>query len=307
MKLREFDPETDFEIIRNWTADERSHALWCANRFHYPLEKNNFLTVLSDLAKRTGDMPFVASMDDDRAMGFFCYSLNPDSREGKLKFVIVDPECRGKGIAQQMLHLAVSHAFWNTGAEYVSLIVFSDNPRAKRCYEKAGFSEKKVDCKPFVYGDESWGRCCMVISKPVSDRRVIAACGNECSACPRYVSHPYEKTDQELSHTAELWMKIGYRDHIVSIEEIACTGCKPENWCRYHAVKCCEEKRIKTCAECNEYPCSNIQDCFAVTKSFEPKCRQVCSDQEYEILKRAFFEKEQNLKKLQETVFPMDY
>ena len=38
-----------------------------------------------------------------------------------------------------------------------------------------------------------------------------------------------------------------------------------------------------------------MRECFAVTRSFEPKCREVCSDAEYEILKRAFFEKEQNL------------
>jgi hypothetical protein len=40
---------------------------------------------------------------------------------------------------------------------------------------------------------------------------VIAACGNDCAACPRYAAHPYEKTDEELHHTAELWMKIGYQ------------------------------------------------------------------------------------------------
>ncbi len=36
-----------------------------------------------------------------------------------------------------------------------------------------------------------------VISGSVSGGRIIAACGNDCSACPRYVAHPYEKTDQE--------------------------------------------------------------------------------------------------------------
>lgn len=142
-----------------------------------------------------------------------------------------------------------------------------------------------------------------IMEKDMAENKIIAACGNDCSACPRYVARPYEKTDDELHHTAELWMKIGYRDHIVSNEEIACTGCKPENWCRYHAVKCCEEKGIITCAECDEYPCANMQDCFSVTESFEPKCRQVCSEQEYETLKKAFFEKEQNLKELQKDWF----
>ncbi len=27
--------------------------------------------------------------------------------------------------------------------------------------------------------------------------KIIAACGNDCAACPRYVAHPYEKTDEE--------------------------------------------------------------------------------------------------------------
>ena len=36
--------------------------------------------------------------------------------------------------------------------------------------------------------------------------RIIAACGNDCKACPRYIAHPYEKTEEELRHTAELWM-----------------------------------------------------------------------------------------------------
>lgn len=116
--------------------------------------------------------------------------------------------------------------------------------------------------------------------------------------CPRYVLHPYEKTEEELHHTAELWAKIGYRDHIVTNEEIACTGCKPENWCRYRVAKCCEDKGIRTCAGCDVYPCENMKECFQVTRSFEPACRLVCTDEEYGRLKRAFFEKEENLASL---------
>ena len=125
--------------------------------------------------------------------------------------------------------------------------------------------------------------------------KIIAACGNDCAACPRYNVHPCEKTETELRHTAKLWMKIGYRDRIVSGEEIACTGCKPENWCRYRVVKCCAEKGIPTCAACSVYPCQRMQECFAVTQSFEPRCREVCTEAEYARLKQAFFEKKQNL------------
>ena len=130
-----------------------------------------------------------------------------------------------------------------------------------------------------------------------TEGKIIAACGNDCAACPRYTAYPYEKTEEELRHTAELWMKIGYRDHVVTNEEIACSGCKPENWCRYRVVKCCEERGIRNCGECGEYPCNNMKECFEVTKSFEPMCRKVCTDEEYRQLKKAFFEKEENLKR----------
>lgn len=129
-------------------------------------------------------------------------------------------------------------------------------------------------------------------------KRMIAACGNDCSACPRFAAHPLEKTDDQLRRTAELWLKIGYRDRVVTNEEIACSGCSPENWCRYGIAKCCEGRGIKTCAECAAYPCIEIKECFEVTKSFAPRCRQACSDAEYGQLRKAFFEKEANLESM---------
>lgn len=131
--------------------------------------------------------------------------------------------------------------------------------------------------------------------------KIIAACGNDCAVCPRYTAHPYEKSEEMLRHTAELWYKIGYRDHTVTNEEIACTGCKTENMCRYQIVTCCAEKGIRSCAECSEFICARLEKCFAVTESFMPACQSVCTKEEYEILRKAFFEKEKNLKQLRES------
>ena len=131
-----------------------------------------------------------------------------------------------------------------------------------------------------------------------SQKKIIAACGNDCASCPRFVSHPYEKTDEQLQRTAQLWFKIGYRDRVVSNEEISCTGCKTENWCRYNVVGCCEGRGIGTCAQCPEYPCENMRSCFKVTSLFVGKCKEVCTDEEFSQLKTAFFEKEKNLDSL---------
>ena len=165
MNLRAFNPETDFDIISSWIKDERSHAMWCANRFQYPLVKSDFLSVLSEMKQRTGDHPFVAATDDDKAVGFLCYSLNHDLAEGRMKFVIVDPEYRGKGTAREMLQLALTHAFEDADAKCVSLIVFSENPRAKKCYEKIGFRERNSSNPAFAYKEESWNRCSMIIKR----------------------------------------------------------------------------------------------------------------------------------------------
>ena len=126
--------------------------------------------------------------------------------------------------------------------------------------------------------------------------KIIAACGNDCSECPRFNAPGYEKSSEQLHQTAVLWQKIGYRDTVVSNEEISCSGCKPNNWCRYGIAKCVSGKGIENCGECSDYPCFRFLECLKVTASFEPSCRKVCSEEEYRVLNKAFFEKELNLK-----------
>ena len=84
MRLRPYIPEKDFDEIRNWDNDPRTHALWCAGRFEYPLRRNNFDKVLNDILIREGDSPFVAVEGDNKPAGFFCYSLHPETNEGLL-------------------------------------------------------------------------------------------------------------------------------------------------------------------------------------------------------------------------------
>ncbi len=121
--------------------------------------------------------------------------------------------------------------------------------------------------------------------------KILAACGNDCSACPRHLP----KTEEELKRTAELWEKIGYRDRVVSTEEISCVGCSPDNWCRYQIIQCVSEKEISDCGKCRQYPCAKIEECFATSRLFIPSCRKVCNPEEYQMLVSAFFEKKKNL------------
>ena len=164
MRLRPFLAD-DFERISNWITDERTHAMWCANLIEYPMEKENFLDAMKDFGKRFCDAPFLATEDDGMPVGFFCYSLNLETNEGMLKFVMINPEMRGKGYGKQMLRLALDYAFSITKANTVQLNVFPENIGAKKCYEHAGFVERSNAPGAFSFKDEKWGRCNMVLKK----------------------------------------------------------------------------------------------------------------------------------------------
>ena len=166
MRLRPFIPDTDFEAVRSWVTDERTHALWCARRFAWPLEKEDFCRMLRENGNRSGDTPFVMTADSGEAAGFFCYSLNPASGEGMLKFIIVDPALRGKGTGKAMLRLALDYAFSVTKADAVRLRVFPENTPALKCYEGVGFAAEKTEKNAFPFREETWSRCSMVIRRP---------------------------------------------------------------------------------------------------------------------------------------------
>ena len=165
MQIRTFNLTEDFDVIKTWITDERTHMMWCANLITYPLEKEKLRSFLSEIAGKFGDSPFVAVDDEGRVVGFYCYSLNHETHEGMLKFVMVDASVRGKGIGKEMIKLAVRNAFTDPDALAVQLNVFSENSRAKRCYEGVGFTERQNTPNAFKYKDESWGRCNMIIKR----------------------------------------------------------------------------------------------------------------------------------------------
>ena len=117
----------------------------------------------------------------------------------------------------------------------------------------------------------------------------IAACGNVCSLCPRYVS----KITEDLKKTAELWFTCGWRDNVVSDYEIACKGCSVDNPCRHNIARCVNKKHLNDCSECNEYPCENINAAFKQTEKCAAKIKELTDEKTYNVLKKSFFEKKQ--------------
>lgn len=165
MRLRPYIPAMDYQYLAKWIGDEKTHAMWCANRFPYPITAEGFHKLLEKSAMQYTDSAYVATGDNGIPVGFFCYSVNIDDNTGFLKFVIIDNQKRGTGCGRKMLQLALQYAFHITGVSLVQLYVFEENTVAVRCYERVGFHKEDTAKNTFSYHDEQWGRCHMVISK----------------------------------------------------------------------------------------------------------------------------------------------
>ncbi len=99
----------------------------------------------------------------------------------------------------------------------------------------------------------------------------ISLCGDDCLACPRYNA----RTDEELRAVAELWYRVGWRDRVVSNDEIACTGCDSYKECSYRLVECVREHGVEKCSRCGEFPCRKIGDLLRKSAEYQQRCREV--------------------------------
>lgn len=121
----------------------------------------------------------------------------------------------------------------------------------------------------------------------------ITLCGDNCLYCPRYIA----ATDEELSAVAELWYRISWRDQVVSNEEIKCEGCSSHKKCTYQLVECVKSHKVVKCNQCADFPCSKINNMLKRSDKYKEKCKKVCTESEFDSLQKAFFNKEENLKK----------
>ena len=121
----------------------------------------------------------------------------------------------------------------------------------------------------------------------------ITLCGDNCNFCPRYNA----KTEADLQKVAELWYRVGWRDCVVSNEEIKCTGCLSHKKCTYELVECTKNHNVEKCNQCDSFPCDKINVMLSRSKEYKNICKEICSSEEYKTLEKAFFEKEENLKK----------
>jgi hypothetical protein len=124
---------------------------------------------------------------------------------------------------------------------------------------------------------------------------LIGVCGDNCSFCPRYLASQSGDAE-ELENVKELWVRLGLRDPAVPVQDMACSGCRPENNCAYPEVRSCAySKGIDNCGLCQMYPCKLLEAAFEKAAKLRSDAASLCSPKEMEALHEAFCCKRQNL------------
>lgn len=80
-------------------------------------------------------------------------------------------------------------------------------------------------------------------------------------------------------------------------DEIKCTGCSSHKQCTYQLVECIKEHNVKKCNQCSKFPCKKIHNMLERSDIYKAKCKELCTEQEYRMLKAAFFNKKENIRK----------
>ncbi len=135
-EIRNFDKNKDTEFIQN-----------AFKRDYYWLVENPEFSLAFLIEKMSpnkdpeyfGKLNFKILQKDKTPIGFTTY-FKKKFYEGKIQFVYVDPEFRGKGYAKKLTRYAIEDLF-NKGVEIVKLDTRTTNEPAIKVYQGLGFKE----------------------------------------------------------------------------------------------------------------------------------------------------------------------
>lgn len=94
---------------------------------------------------------------------------------------------------------------------------------------------------------------------------MIAYCGLNCLKCEAFIATK-NNDDQLRAKVAQEWSKIN--NTTILPEHINCTGCHSDGVKTYYCDQMCEirkcamDRKLHTCANCNDYLCSKLDEVF---------------------------------------------
>jgi len=132
-KLHEVTNNHLLEVM-SWFDDEQSFFTWSGPNFRYPYDLTSFREDLN-----LSELSSFVLLDDNLMLLAFgqCYLRIGRCHLGRL---VVNPNCRGQGIAKQLISKLLQVGAKDLGVNEGSLFVLNHNKAAIKCYQSFGFA-----------------------------------------------------------------------------------------------------------------------------------------------------------------------
>jgi len=156
LKLRPYKA-CDADEIAGWFKDEYTFRQWSADRYaSYPLAPK-MINDYYEAEKFNDGMWEMTAFDENGIVGHMIMRFpSTDKNELRFGFIAVNDKLRGKGYGKQMLLLAIDYAFLFIKVSKITLGVFENNERAKKCYLSCGFREIEGKSESYRCMGETW-------------------------------------------------------------------------------------------------------------------------------------------------------
>jgi UDP-4-amino-4,6-dideoxy-N-acetyl-beta-L-altrosamine N-acetyltransferase len=119
------DPELARLMDRARPVAQAEHERWFAS-LREQTDRAYFAIELNEGARHIGNV--------------WLWAIDRRHRKAELRIVIGEHDCLEKGTGTETISLVCSYAFENLGLHKVYAYVLATNPRARRAFEKAGFT-----------------------------------------------------------------------------------------------------------------------------------------------------------------------
>ncbi len=167
INLSNFDYK-DIKQLISFIPDARFLLQWAGPKYIYPLDASQ---LENTLAKTKGELPtfkvYKAVRDSTSETVGHIQLMDIDYHSSTciLGRVLIFPDFRGKGLASEMVRLAVDDAFNNLGLDEMTLGVFDFNSRAISTYKNVGFVKFEFQKAARQFQNEFWNVIKMKINK----------------------------------------------------------------------------------------------------------------------------------------------
>ncbi len=145
--IYEFDEKRDTQPILKlfhenwyWLVASSDYSPEFAFKYRAPSQDPRYL----------GKLRVKVLREKNTFIGFVAYYMKTET-EGKVLFLAVKTAARGKRYGQQLLQYALDDLINNMGAKIIKLVTRTNNLRAQKLYNRAGFKETSRDDEGFVY------------------------------------------------------------------------------------------------------------------------------------------------------------